>query len=142
MIVENAVTITAHQAQTLKTNGPEPIFMLNLLKFRDFANYPDPGAPKLSGKAAYQIYADSVSAVIKTFGGELVFSADVTGLTVGHVEELWDAVAIARYPSRQAMLEMIKSSAYQDIAIHRTAGLAGQLNIETSTQSATSLKGA
>jgi len=40
-------------------------------------------------------------------------------------------VALALYPSRKAMLEMMMSEAYQAIADHRTAGLAGQLNIET-----------
>ena len=49
---------------------------------------------------------------------------------LGEVEELWDSVAIAMYPSREAMLEMISKPAYQEIAVHRSAGLAGQLNIE------------
>jgi uncharacterized protein (DUF1330 family) len=35
------------------------------------------------------------------------------------------------YPSRKAMMEMVMSPEYQAIAVHRTAGLEGQLNIET-----------
>jgi hypothetical protein len=35
------------------------------------------------------------------------------------------------YPSRAAMLEMIQMPEYGEISVHRTAGLAGQLNIET-----------
>jgi uncharacterized protein (DUF1330 family) len=50
---------------------------------------------------------------------------------LGEVEELWDWVAIAEYPSRKAMLEMIMNSEYQKSEEHRSAGLAGQLNIET-----------
>ncbi len=50
---------------------------------------------------------------------------------LGEVEELWDAVVIAWYPSRETMLKMIQSDEYQSIHIHREAGLAGQLNIET-----------
>ena len=49
---------------------------------------------------------------------------------LGKVEELWDSAAIAMYPSREAMLEMISKPEYQEIAVHRSAGLAGQLNIE------------
>ena len=49
---------------------------------------------------------------------------------LGEVEELWDTAAIAMYPSRKAMLEMMSSAAYQASAVHRAAGLAGQLNIE------------
>ena len=35
------------------------------------------------------------------------------------------------YPSRAAMFEMIQLPEYAEISVHRTAGLAGQLNIET-----------
>ena len=50
---------------------------------------------------------------------------------LGEAEELWDKVAIAMYPSRAAMLEMMSSPEMQEIGAHRAAGLAGQLNIET-----------
>jgi len=50
---------------------------------------------------------------------------------LGEVEDMWDVVAIARYPSRQAMMEMMMSEKMQEIAVHRAAGLAGQLNLET-----------
>ncbi|MBE9537916.1 MAG: hypothetical protein IMF06_02485 [Proteobacteria bacterium] len=35
------------------------------------------------------------------------------------------------YPSRSAMMEMMQASRMREIAVHRAAGLAGQLNIET-----------
>jgi len=50
---------------------------------------------------------------------------------LGEVEELWDKIAIAMYPSRGAMLAMMQSPKMREIGIHRAAGLAGQLNIET-----------
>ena len=43
----------------------------------------------------------------------------------------WDVVAIAMYPSRAAMAKMMQSEKMQEIGVHRAAGLAGQLNIET-----------
>ena len=52
-------------------------------------------------------------------------------LMLGEVEELWDMVAIAEYPSRAAMLQMVQSPKYQAITKHRDAGLAGQLDIRT-----------
>jgi uncharacterized protein (DUF1330 family) len=67
-----------------------------------------------------------------------VFSGTVSRLMLGEVEELWDDVAIATYPSRAAMLEMASSPEYQEISVHREAGLAGQLNIETHAQIALS----
>jgi uncharacterized protein (DUF1330 family) len=40
-------------------------------------------------------------------------------------------IALAEYPSRAAMMAMIQSPEYQEIARHRAAGLQGQLNIRT-----------
>ena len=50
---------------------------------------------------------------------------------LGEVEELWDKVAIAMYPSRAAMMDMMRSEGMQEFSVHRSAGLAGQLNIES-----------
>ncbi len=108
-----------------------PIYMVNLLKYRDKAEYADGRDTNLSGREAYGLYTQGVRELLKTFGGSFMFSADVERLMLGEVEELWDMVAIAMYPSRKDMLAMISSPEYQAIAIHRTAGLAGQLNIET-----------
>ncbi|MCP3992551.1 MAG: DUF1330 domain-containing protein [Actinomycetia bacterium] len=112
--------------------GPEgPIYMVNLLKFKDTAEYEDGRQTDLTGYEAYQIYGQGVSELLATFGGELTFAADVTFLALGQVEELWDEVAIARYPNRGAILAMSSSDEWRELAVHRTAGLAGQLNIET-----------
>jgi hypothetical protein len=53
----------------------------------------------------------------------------VTGILLGEVEELWDKVSLAYYPSLEAMGEMMRSPGMQAISHHRRAGLAGQLNI-------------
>ena len=52
-------------------------------------------------------------------------------LSLGKVDELWDEVAIACYPKRAALVAMSSSAAWRKAAVHREAGLAGQLNIET-----------
>ena len=41
---------------------------------------------------------------------------------LGEVEELWDSVAIAMYPSRAAMLEMMMTNGMREISAHRAAG--------------------
>lgn len=112
--------------------GPEgPIFMVNLLKFKQKAEYEDGRATNLSGREAYMIYAKTATDLLPKFGGQALFAADVTFLMLGHVEELWDEVAIATYPDRAAVINMAMSEEWRAAAVHRTAGLAGQLNIET-----------
>lgn len=108
-----------------------PMVMVNLLKFKEKATYPDGRDPDLSGRAAYDRYGAAVVDCLKAVGGHVVYSGPVTGMLLGQVEEQWDAVALAFYPSPEAMLRMVAMPEYQAIEIHRYAGLAGQLNIRT-----------
>ena len=132
MKVENAVTPNKEQlAGFLEGDTESPIKMVNLLTFKDKAEYADGRETNLSGKEAYEIYTTEVQGHLEKVGGKSIFFGEVQRLMLGEVEELWDWVAIAEYPSRKAMLEMIMNSEYQKSAEHRSAGLAGQLNIET-----------
>ena len=108
-----------------------PFVMVNLLKFKERAEYPDGSEPELSGREAYARYGAAVQACLASVGGKSVFAGAVTDLLLGEVEELWDMVALAQYPSRAAMMAMVQSPEYQAIEKHRIAGLAGQLNIRT-----------
>ena len=132
MEVHNAVTPTAEQIEGfLAPDAAGPIFMVNLLKFKERAEYEDGRETPLSGREAYALYAAEVAKVITQVGGKLIFGANVERLMLGEAEELWDQVAIAMYPTRAAMIELIQPPEYAEISVHRTAGLAGQLNIET-----------
>ena len=132
MKVKNAVIPNEEQmAGFLEGDTETPIKMVNLLKFKDKADYKDGRQTSLSGKEAYQIYVDEVQGHLEKVGGQSIFFGEVERLMLGEVEELWDWVAIAEYPSRKAMLEMVMDSEYQKSEEHRSAGLAGQLNIET-----------
>lgn len=122
----------AAQIEALREKGPDgPIFMVNLLKFKEKAEYEDRRVTTLSGRDAYHIYGRAVTNILPKFGGLAVFAADVSFLSLGRVEELWDEVAIAAYPDRGAMVRMSFSPEWREAAVHRTAGLKGQLNIET-----------
>lgn len=132
MNVINRVTPSAEQG-TAFFGGAEdgPFVMVNLLKFKDKAEYPDGRDADLPGAAAYLRYGMAVRAFIEKVGGTAGYAGPVTGLMIGDVEELWDMVALAEYPSLAAMMEMVRDPEYQAISVHRTAGLAGQLNIKT-----------
>ena len=132
MKVENKVMPNEKQMEEFLEEGhDEPIFMVNLLKFKDRAEYPDKRESNLSGKEAFAIYSKEVVVHLEKVGGKPIFGSEVTRLMLGEVEDLWDQVAIAMYPNRKAMLKMISDPDYIKSAQHRVAGLAGQLNIET-----------
>ncbi|MFM2642189.1 DUF1330 domain-containing protein [Vibrio chagasii] len=107
------------------------IHLLNLFKFREKAEYADGRATDLTGREAYNLYGQPMLKVLEKYGAEVVFYSEVTGLIVGHVEELWDSFVIVRYPSRQALIDMTSSDEFKALSVHREAGLEGQLNIET-----------
>ncbi|MFN4355835.1 DUF1330 domain-containing protein [Parvibaculum sp.] len=110
-----------------------PVVMVNLLKFRAKAAYPDGSDAHISGFEAYTRYGMAVKAIIERLGGRMIYVGIVDGLMIGECEELWDQVALVEYPSRAALLEMVNSPEYHAIELHRDAGLAGQLNIGAKT---------
>ena len=131
-VINEVFPSDAAHLQKLLEPGPEgPIFMVNLLKFKEKAEYEDGRETDLSGRDAYMIYGRAVADILPKFGGRAVFAADVTFLSLGQVEELWDEVAIAMYPTRADMVRMSLSEEWREAAVHRSAGLKGQLNIET-----------
>lgn len=130
--VNEVMPSSAEQIAAMQEDGPEgPIYMVNLLKFKEKAEYADGRETDLSGREAYQLYGQAVAKIIQDYGGFVCFAADVTHLSLGQVDDLWDEVAIACYPSRRQLFEMSTSSEWQEAAVHRTAGFEGQLNIET-----------
>lgn len=136
MHIVNEVTPTSpEQLAQMAEPGPDgPIYMVNLLKFKEHAEYEDGRDTDLSGPDAYAIYGAAVMALVAEHGGRIVFSGAVSWLMLGQADDMWDQVAIVEYPNRAALIEMSMSPAYAEISVHRTAGLAGQLNIETTGQ--------
>ena len=135
MEVTHAAHVNNEQAGAFfSTPDDGPIVMINLLKFKEFAEYEDGSDATLTGEAAYLRYGallDGPDGVLAKFGAKLLYSGNTTGLLLGTVEEEWDAVALVEYPSTSGMLAMVMSPEYNAIDHHRYAGLAGQLNIRT-----------
>ena len=133
MEVKNAVLPNENQIKEFNEQVKDkPIYMINLLKFREKAIYPDKRETNLTGEEAYTIYTQEVENHLLNVGGKPVFGGNIERLMLGEVEDLWDKIYIAMYPSRKAMLQMITNPDYIKSAQHRVAGLEGQLNIETS----------
>ena len=132
MQVENQTSPTPlRMVEFFGSHEDGPFVMVNLLKFKERAEYPDGTDHGLSGAAAYDLYGQAVTGIIERLGGRTIYSGAVTGLLLGEVGELWEKVALVEYPSLGALQGMVMSPEYQAIAVHRTAGLAGQLNIRT-----------
>ena len=100
MKVENALYPITDQLEALRNDpSSEPIVMLNLLKFRAKAQYPDGRQTDLTGAQAYGIYAEAMRTIVERGGGKFLFAGDAKYLVIGEVETLWDIAALVQYPS-------------------------------------------
>jgi uncharacterized protein (DUF1330 family) len=104
-----------------------PIQMLNLIKFRDLANYPE-GHPNyskgLTGHEAYAIYKQSFQRIVANDGAAMVWEAPLECVVTGPEGE-WDEAFVMGYPNSALFMAMVKNDEYiRDVVPHRTAALA------------------
>lgn len=106
---------------------PGPVVMLNLLKFKDVADYS--GSPELtpndeiSGKEAYTLYMQGVGPLLEAAGGEVLFRGKGGSFLIGPESESWDLVLVVKHASVQKFMAFAQDEAYLKIAGHRTAAL-------------------
>jgi uncharacterized protein (DUF1330 family) len=130
MNVENQVHPEPEQAQEfVATEGP--VCMVNLLRFKEKAEYPDGRDADLPGIEAYMRYAREMKKLVEGSGGRFIFGAEVQGALLGKIEQPWHQVGIVEYPSAKALIEISMSPAFREIEVHRVAGLEGQVNLTT-----------
>ena len=106
----------------------EPIHMLNLIKLKPKAEYPE-GHPDhgkdLTGLDAYRAYGRASAPVFKRVGGRQVWVGKPQVMVTGPQDaEQWDLAFIAEYPSSEAFMEMVRDPDYREHVKHRTAGVA------------------
>ena len=103
------------------------VFMLNLLRFRDVADYtanPElaPAAP-ISGAEAFNRYIGHTLPLLRESGGELMFAGAGGAFLVGPEHERWDLVMLVRQSSVQSFLAFASHREYLAGLGHRTAAI-------------------
>lgn len=107
-----------------------PIVMLNLLKFRDVADYQ--GVPAdYSGREAYRRYSEVALQKLAQIGARVTYAGDMKAMLIGPEGEQWDEVLLVRYPSKQAFFGMLQQPDFIAASRHRTAALADSRLIAT-----------
>jgi hypothetical protein len=96
-----------------------PIWMVNLMKYREVADYGGNG-PAISGRQADDEYTPRES--LKAIGAEIVFAADVDTQLLGD-EPKWDRIGIVKYPSRRSFIDMQSRADFKDKHVHKDAGM-------------------
>src|SRR5262249_24649091 len=98
-----------------------PIHMLNLVRFREQATYPD--GREATGAEAYASYGRESHPVFSRLGGRIVWRGRFELLLIGPLEEKWDECFIAEYPSVDAFVAMIRDPVYREAVKHRQAAV-------------------
>lgn len=104
----------------------EPIHMLNLLLYRDLAEYPEGHEHHgngWSGRRAYEEYGITSGPIFRRLGGEIIWRGAFQCMVTGPENRQWDDGFVARYPNSGAFFEMIKDPEYQLAVVNRTAAL-------------------
>lgn len=101
-----------------------PVVMLNLLRFKDEAQYPPKYPnPACSGAEAYQRYSDALAGYLVEAGGEVLSYGKALSPLIAPDGEDWDAMLLVRYPSADAFKGMMSAPGYHQATAHRTAAL-------------------
>lgn len=112
---------------TTQFKSDEPVVMLNLLKYKevaDYTNYPDLNLGKnISGEKAYQIYMKHTQPYLQKLGAEVVFIGKSNQYIIGPEDESWDLTLIVKYPDVMKFYALLQNADYKKTAGHRSAAL-------------------
>ncbi|MCD1265593.1 hypothetical protein B5M44_11325 [Shinella sumterensis] len=89
----------------LNDDDGQPVVMLNLLRFREDG-----------GRERYAEYLAVATPIVARFGAEIVYVGNGLPALSAEPGQAWDAVALVRYPNRQAFADMAMDADYRDKA--------------------------
>lgn len=112
----------------IERNIEGPISMLNLLRFRDvadYANFPTL-APSgaITGRAAYDLYMTHTLPFLEATGGAISLVGEGGSFFVGPTDERWDLALIVRQTSMEDFFAFASNEEYLTGVGHRTAAVA------------------
>lgn len=116
-----------HAAKLMEADADKPIIFINCHKYYEQARYEDgysdPDFPTdVSGQAAYHRYLWQVEErFMPQVGGRFLMAGPIELVLIGEGD--WDEIVIGEYPSTDEAFRMPTLPGYEDIAVHRLAGL-------------------
>jgi hypothetical protein len=117
-------TVDREYGMKLATTPPDedgPVWMVNLMKYREVADYSDGRDSAISGREADDLYTPRES--LAAIGAEIVFAGEVDQQLLGDAP-IWDRVGVVKYPTRRSFIEMQSRPDFQRQHVHKDAGMA------------------
>jgi len=128
-MAERYLEVTQDSGRAFVMRGIQgPVDMLNLLRFRDVADYSQhpalaPAEP-ISGRAAYARYSAHTRPFLEASGGQVLYAGRGGAPLIGPTDEHWDLVLVVRHRDTQTFLSFARNADYLSGIGHRTAALA------------------
>ncbi len=110
----------AARLQAAEPDDDGPVWMVNLMAYKERAVYADGRPTELTGMEADDRYAPF--AELAAIGAEVVFVATVEAQLLGD-SPAWDRVGVVRYPSRRSFMDMQAREDFQAAHVHKEAGM-------------------
>ncbi|PZU17041.1 MAG: hypothetical protein DI622_11010 [Chryseobacterium sp.] len=121
--------ITPELMEKIQARIPEgkPIVMFNLLRYRDYAEYPDVVIEKISGRDAYyKNYASAFNQIVTEIGAptiKVIYVGKVQANIISN-GEIWDDVVLVKYPDFATLQSIINHPNYANkAALHHNAAI-------------------
>lgn len=115
-----AVTPTREQFEAFANHEREgEVVMINLLHF-----VPPRDSSPSGGEDAYRQYGNAAVKMVEDRGGRIVWMGRPEHVLIGDPDhDRWDLAVLVSYPSRQAFVDMVTTTEYQDAHKDREQGL-------------------
>ena len=110
----------AERLATTPANEDGPVWMVNLMKYHDIAQYENGSDLVISGQDADDLYSPRDS--LKAIGAEIVYFGVVENKLLGDRRD-WDRIAVVKYPTRKSFIEMQARNDFQKAHVHKEAGM-------------------
>jgi uncharacterized protein (DUF1330 family) len=104
-----------------------PIHMLNLIRLRHIAEYPEGRAAAsegMTGAEAYALYEAGAAPAVARVGARIIWRGKMEAMLTGPEDVRWDRSFIAAYPDANAFFAMIADPEFQKAVVHGTAAVA------------------
>lgn len=105
----------------------EPVQMLNMIRFKEKAEYAEGSefaAKDWTGEQAYAEYSRRSSPIANRVGGKPIYIGVPQLTLIGPQHETWDAAFIIEYPDLATFLALVNDPKYKKHAFHRSAAVA------------------
>ncbi len=116
----------AQWRRILSRESHKPFSLVNFFKFNETADYRGEDVPEVSGRDAFQRYADVSVPSMDKAGGAFLAVGPFAGSLFGQDQD-WDLIAIGKYPNLDAFMSLYSNPEYIQAFRHRTAAVAKQV---------------